>query len=322
MSVLVLSEHDVRELLDMESCIDAMEDVLARLARGELTNPLRTIMLSSGPNAMGLMPAHAGGDAPVFSLKEIVVAPGNPALGLDPHQGAVILHDGTTGALTAVLNASPITEIRTAAVSGVATKLLARPGARTVAIIGSGVQGRSHVDAMQTVLDDPIIRIWSRNPSHAEALALETHSLVARSIEEALAGADIVCTATSASEPIVEAPWLAPGTHINAAGAFPNGKARELSTETVASARFFVDRRESTLAESGDFLVAAAESGFGPEHIVAELGELLNGDADGRRTDQELTVFKSMGLASEDLAAAQLVVTRARERGLGTEVDF
>ena len=221
-----------------------------------------------------------------------------------------------------MLNASPITEIRTAAVSGVATKLLARPGSRTVAIIGSGVQGRSHVDAMQTVLDDPIIRIWSRNPSHAEALALETHSLVAASIEEALDGADVVCTATSASEPIVEAAWLAPGTHINAAGAFPNGKARELSTETVATARFFVDRRESTLNESGDFLVAAAESGFGPEHIVAELGELLNGDADGRRTDDELTVFKSMGLAAEDLAAAQLIVARARERGLGTEVDF
>ena len=115
---------------------------------------------------------------------------------------------------------------------------------------------------------------------------------------------------------------MRPGTHINAAGAFPNGKARELSTETVATARFFVDRRESTLNESGDFLVAAAESGFGPEHIVAELGELLNGDADGRRTEDELTVFKSMGLAAEDLAAAQLIVARARERGLGTEVDF
>ncbi len=312
----------MRELLDMESCVAAMEDVLARLARGELTNPLRSIMLSTGPNAMGLMPAHAAGDETVFSLKEIVVAPGNPALGLDSHQGSVILHDGITGQLIAVVNASPITEIRTAAVSGVATKLLARPGSRTVAIIGSGVQGRSHVDAMQTVLDDPIIRIWSRNPSHAEALALETHSLVANSIEEALDGADVVCTATSANEPIVEAKWLAPGTHINAAGAFPNGKARELSTETVTAARFFVDRRESTLNESGDFLVAAAESGFGPEHIVAELGELLNGDAEGRRTDDELTVFKSMGLASEDLAAAQLIVARARERGLGTEVDF
>jgi ornithine cyclodeaminase/alanine dehydrogenase-like protein (mu-crystallin family) len=321
-SVLILSEQDVRDVLDMESCIAAMEDVLARLARGELTNPLRSLMAPPGPAAMGLMPAHAAGANPVFALKEIVVVPDNPSRGLDPHQGSVILHDGSTGRLSAVLNASPITEIRTAAVSGVATKLLARPGSRTVAIIGSGVQGRSHVDAMQTVLDDPIIRIWSRNPSHAEALALETHSLVAASVEEALAGADVVCTATSAREPVVERGWLAPGAHINAAGAIPNGKSRELSSETVGAARFFVDRRESTLNESGDFLVAAAEQGLGPEHIVAELGELLNGTAEGRRSDHDLTVFKSMGIAVEDLAAAQLCVTRARERGLGVEVEF
>ena len=180
MSVLVLSEHDVRTLLDMESCIAAMEDVLARLARDELINPLRTVMRSPGPAlGLGLMPAYAGGSAPVFSLKEIVVAPSNSEIGLDPHQGSVLLHDGETGQLTAILNASPITEIRTAAVSAVATKQLARRNARTVAVLGSGVQGRSHVEAMQTVLDDPIVRIWSRRPEHAEALALETHSLVA-----------------------------------------------------------------------------------------------------------------------------------------------
>jgi ornithine cyclodeaminase len=207
-------------------------------------------------------------------------------------------------------------------VSGVATKLLARPGSRTVAILGSGVQGRSHVDAMQTVLDDPIIRIWSRNGDHAEALALETHSLVAGSVEEAVDGADIICTATSTSEPLVELEWLAPGTHINAAGAFPDGKSRELSTATVTASRFFVDRRESTLNEAGDYRVAAAESGFGPEHIIGELGELLNGTVEGRRSADELTVFKSMGIAVEDLAAAQLCVARARERGAGVEVDF
>lgn len=322
MSVLVLSEHDVRELLDMESCIAAMEDVLARLARGELTNPLRSLMVPPGPAAMGLMPAHARGESSVFALKEIVVVPTNPERGLDPHQGSVILHDGATGQLIAVLNASPITEIRTAAVSAVATKLLARPGARTVAVLGSGVQGRSHVDAMQTVIDDPLIRIWSRNPAHAEALALETHSLVAESIEEALEGADVVCTTTAASEPIVELRWLAAGAHVNAAGAFPNGKARELSSETVAAARFFVDRRESTLSESGDYLLAVEEQGIGLDHIQAELGELLTGAREGRRFDGELTLFKSMGIAAEDLAAAQLCVARARERGLGIEVDF
>lgn len=322
MSVLVLSEHDVRELLDMESCITAMEDVLARLARGELTNPLRSLMLPPGPAAMGLMPSHAGGDEAAFALKEIVVAPDNPARGLDPHQGSVLLHDGVTGQLIAVLNASPITEIRTAAVSAVATKLLARPGSRRVAVLGSGVQGRSHVDAMQTVLDDPIVTIWSRNPAHAEALALETHSLVAGSVAEALDGADVVCTATAASEPIVALEWLAAGTHVNAAGAFPNGRSRELSSDTVAAARLYVDRRESTLNESGDFLVAAAERGLGHDHIVGEIGEVLAGTVEGRRSEEELTVFKSMGIAVEDLASAQLCVRRARERGVGAEVDF
>jgi len=321
LSVLVLSEHDVRELLDMQSCVAAMEDVLARLARGEVTNPLRTIMLPPGPAAFGLMPAHRGGETPYFALKEIVVNPENSARGLDPHQGAVLLHDGVTGVLIAVLNASPITEIRTAAVSGVATKLLSRPDSRTVAILGSGIQGRSHVDAMQTVLDDPIIKIWSRNPAHAEALALETHSVVATTIEEALDGADIVCTTTASREPLVELGWLAPGTHINAAGASMK-TSRELSSETVAAATLFVDRRESTLNESGDYLLAVAEQGIGPDHIVAELGDILAGIHPGRRNSDELTLFKSLGIASEDLAAAELCVARARERGLGTEVDF
>ncbi len=322
MSVLVLSEHDVRELLDMESCVAAMEGILARLANGELYNPLRLIMFPPGPAGMGLMPAYSGGDTPAFALKEIVVAPENSGRGLDPHQGAVLLHDGITGELVAIMNASPITEIRTAAVSAAATKALARQGARTVAVLGSGVQGRSHVAAMQTVLHDPIIRIWSRNPAHAEALALETHSLVAGSVEEALDGADVVCTATAASDPIVELGWLAPGAHVNAAGAFPNGKSRELSSETVAAATLFVDRRESTFNESGDYLLAVEEQGIGPDHIVAELGEVLTGVHPGRRRDDELTLFKSMGIAVEDLAAAELCVARARDRGIGVEVDF
>lgn len=321
MSVLVLSEHDVRELLDMESCVAAMEDVLARLEQGELTNPLRSVMSPPGSVLMGLMPAHAAGGRPLFALKEIVVSPSNPERGLDPHQGAVLLHDGVSGELIAILNASPVTEIRTAAVSAVATKLLARPGSRTVAVLGSGVQGRSHVDAMQTVLDDPIIRIWSRNPSHAEALALETHSLVAGSVEEALAGADVVCTTTASREPVLRRSWLAPGTHVNAVGS-STPAARELDGETMAAASLFVDRRESTVNESGDYLLALADGLIGHGHILAELGELLTGKHPGRTGEDELTVFKSLGIAAEDLAAAALCVARARVRGMGTEVDF
>ncbi len=321
MTVLVLSEEDVRKLLDMESCIAAMEDVLARLAREELHNPLRFIMRPPATTLMGFMPAYRGGGAPLYSLKEIVIAPGNAEIGLDAHQGAVLLHDGRTGELLAILNASAITEIRTAAVSAVATRLLARPGSRTVAVIGSGVQARAHVEAMRTVVHDPIVRIWSRTPAHAEALALETHSLVAATIEEALAGADVVCTTTTARDPIVRREWLAPGAHVNAVGS-SIATARELDAATVAASSLFVDRRESTLNEAGDYLLAVEEAGLTPAHIRAELGEILVGEHPGRESEHELTLFKSLGLAVEDLAAAELCVSRARERGLGTEVSF
>ena len=321
MSLLVLSDGDVREVLDMESCVDAMEDALAALARNELSMPLRFVVRPPGEQLLGLMPAHRAGPEPLFSLKEIVIAPANGARGLDPHQGAVLLHDGETGVLRAVLNASAITEIRTAAVSAVATKLLARPGSRRVAILGAGVQARSHAHAMRTVIGDPELRIWSRTPAHAEALALESHAVVCETIEEALDGADVVCTCTASREPIVRRAWLAPGTHVNAVGSSVPS-ARELDSDVVSDGALFVDRRESTLNESGDYLRAVEEAGIGPDHIRAELGELLVGAQPGRRDADELTVFKSLGLAVEDLAAASLCVERARERGVGTEVPF
>lgn len=322
MTVLVLSEHDVRELLDMESCVEAMEEVLAALARGELHNPLRSIARAPGSETLlGLMPSYRGGAAPAYGLKEIVVVPSNPARGLDTHMGSVLLHDGETGELVAVLNASPITEIRTAAVSGVATRALARRDAERVAILGAGAQARGHVHALRAVLDDPEIRIWSRRLEEAEALAAETGASVAPSVDAALFGAEVVCTTTAATEPILEHRWLAPGAHVNAVGScFPT--TRELDTETVAAASFFTDRRESCLNEAGDYILAAAEGAVGPEHIKAELGEVLAGIHPGRESEDELTVFESLGIAVEDLASAELIVRRARERGLGTEAGF
>jgi ornithine cyclodeaminase/alanine dehydrogenase-like protein (mu-crystallin family) len=319
--VIVLSEHDVRELLDMESCIAAMEDVLASLARGELFQPLRSVARPPGaPGFIGLMPAHRGGAAPVYALKEIVVTPDNPTRGLDAHQGAVLLHEGQTGELVAIMNASPVTEIRTAAVSAVATRALARPGAGRVAILGAGVQARAHVDAMRSALDDPEIRIWARRLEAAEELAGEVGATVAPSADAALFGAEVVCTTTSSSEPIVERRWLVTGAHVNAVGAF--GPNRELDSDTMAGASLFVDRRESALNEGGDYGLAAADGAIGPEHIKAELGDVLAGMHPGREHDDELTVFKSYGIGVEDLAAADLVVRRARERGVGVEVPF
>jgi ornithine cyclodeaminase/alanine dehydrogenase-like protein (mu-crystallin family) len=320
--MIVLSDHEVRRLLDMESCVAAMEDVLTSLARGELFQPLRSIAFPPGANGgIGLMPAYRGGSAPAYSLKEIVVTPDNPTRGLDAHQGAVLLHDGTTGELVAVLNASPITAIRTAAVSAVATRALARPGAKRVAILGAGVQARAHVDAMRVVLEDPEIRIWARRLEAAEELAAEVGAIVDPSPDSAVFGAEVVCTTTSAAEPILQNRWLAPGTHVNAVGSSIK-TTRELDTETMAHASLFVDRRESTLNESGDYLIPAAENAIGPDHIKAELGEVLAGTHPGRAHEDELTVFKSLGIAVEDLASAELVVRRAREQGVGTEVDF
>ena len=304
MSVLVLDEHQVRSLLTMAECIEAMEEVLRSLAREELHQPLRPVTRPDGADSlMGLMPAYRGGERPVWSLKEIVIAPGNPARGLDAHQGAVLLHDGETGQLRALLNASAITEIRTAAVSAVATRALARADASVVAILGGGVQARSHAEAMRAVLPDAEIRTWARRDGGTP--------------EEVLGEADVVCTCTSAREPILRREWLAPGGHVNAVGSSVPS-ARELDTDTVAAATLVVDRRESALNEAGDLLLA----GFGAERIAAELGEVLAGTHPGRTDADELTVFKSLGLGVEDLAAAELVVRKARERGLGTEVDF
>ncbi len=322
MSLLVLTDAEVRELLDMESCIEAMADVLAGLQREELSMPLRFVFWPTGATSvMGLMPAHRAGGMPLFSLKEIVITPANSARGMDPHQGAVMLHDGETGELRALLNASAVTGIRTAAVSAVATRLLARPGARVVAVLGAGVQGRSHVEAMRSVLDDPEIRIWSRGVARASALAEETGATLAASIEEACAGAEVVCACTSAREPLLSLEMLAPGTHVNAVGSSIS-TTRELASALVVAASLFVDRRESTLNEAGDYLFAVKEAGIGPDHIKAELGELLEGVHPGRQADDELTIFKSLGIAVEDLAAAELAVSRARERGIGTEVQF
>jgi ornithine cyclodeaminase len=288
----------------MGECVDAMDEVLRSLAHGELHQPLRPVTRPAQTDTLlGLMPAFRGGDRPAWSLKEIVIAPRNPARGLDAHQGAVLLHDGETGQLRALLNASAITEIRTAAVSAVATRALARPGSRIVAILGGGVQARSHEHAMRAVLPEAEILAWKRADGGTP--------------EAVLGDADVVCTCTSAREPILERGWLKPGAHVNAVGSSVPS-ARELDAATVAEATLVVDRRESALNEAGDLLLA----GFGAERIAAELGEVLVGAHPGRTSEDELTVFKSLGLGVEDLAAGELVVRKARERGVGTEVSF
>jgi len=322
MKLLVLSERDVEELLTFQECIEVMAEALTALARGEVTNPLRSIVRAEGAAGfMGLMPAYRGGDKPAYALKEICLFPGNPARGLDTHLGGVLLHSGETGELLAIMNASAITAIRTAAVSALATRLLAREDARVHAVIGAGVQARSHLAAIAAVRDVAEVRICSRTRSKAETLA-GGNVRVVDSIEEAVRGADIISTTTSSREPVLHRSWIAPGAHINAVGS-SIAAARELDSDTVAAASLFVDRRESTLNESGDYLSALREGAIaGPEHIRAELGEILLGRAEGRRSRDEITLFKSLGIAIEDLAAAQFLYDKARRLGRGSTVDF
>jgi ornithine cyclodeaminase/alanine dehydrogenase-like protein (mu-crystallin family) len=302
MKVLVLSEHEVEELLTMEECIEVMEDALRALARGEVFNPLRMPVRAPGaPGLLGLMPAFRGGATPYYALKEVCVFPENPKRGLDTHLGAVILHSGETGEPLAFVNAAAITAIRTAAVSAVATKLLARKDAAVLAIIGTGAQGKSHRQAIPLVRDIREIRMCGRGDS----------------VEEAVRGADIIVTATSSREPILAREWLSPGVHINAVGSSVPS-ARELEADLVASASLFVDRRESTVNESGDYLAAVDQGAV----IRAELGELLEGTATGRQSEAEVTLFKSLGLAVEDLASAAFLFDKARRQNRGTWVTF
>ena len=302
MKVMILSEHEVEDLLTMEECIGVMEEALAALARGEVHNPLRQAIRAPGaPGLLGLMPAWRGSGTPYYGLKEVCVFPENPKRGLDTHLGAVILHSGETGEPLAFLNASAITAIRTAAVSAVATKLLAREDASVLAIIGTGVQGRRHRRSIPLVRNVREIRMCARGES----------------VEQAVRGADIVVTATSSREPIVNREWLSPGAHINAVGS-SIAAARELEADLVASASLFVDRRESTINESGDYLAAVGRGAV----IRAELGEILIGAAEGRKSEDEVTLFKSLGLAVEDLASAAFLYEKARREGRGTWVNF
>ena len=322
MDVRVLSQSDVERLLPMTECVDLMADALATLARGDAVLPLRSMVsLPDRSGLLGLMPGYLGSPAR-FGLKIVSIFPGNAGSGYDSHQGAVLLFDPRVGSPLAVIDASAITAIRTAAVSGVATRVLARPDAGDLAILGSGVQAMTHLEAMRAVRSLRRVRVWSRDAGRRRAFARSTSERWGLEIEpapsarEAVEDADLICTTTASHEPVVEGSWIAPGAHVNAVGAcFP--AARELDTAAVARARVWVDRRESALAESGDLLIPIQEGAFGPDHIVGELGDVLVRRALGRASAREVTLFKSLGIAIEDLAAAQHVLERAIQKGAG-----
>ena len=327
-STLLVGHRDVLALLPMSECIDAMTDALRTLTQGGAILPLRQIVrLPDGRNAFALMPAAL--DHPsALGAKVITVFPGNDATPYDSHQGAVLLFDTEYGRLIAIIDASTITALRTAAVTAVATRLLARPDSRTLALLGAGVQAGTHLESIRLVRAVDQVRVWSRSGDRARRFAErwsadDLRIVVCDSAREAVDGADIVCTLTSSREPVLARDWLAPGTHVNAVGA-SQSTSRELDSATVAAARLYVDRRESTVNEAGDFLVPKREGLIGDDHIVGEIGELLVDPprVTGRRSPTELTVFKSLGLAIEDVAAARRIYDRAVASGAGSWVDL
>lgn len=327
MDVLVVGADDVWDLLPMAECIAAMERALAALSAGQAVMPLRSIMWLPGRvGALGTMPAFLP-DAGVLGLKVISVFPGNHGTPFDAHQGAVMLFEAAHGRPVALVDATAITAIRTAATSAVATRLLAREDAGDLALLGSGTQARTHLEAMRAVRRLRRVRVWSRTPEHADrfaaaegqrwGLAIEA----VRSAREAVAGADLICTVTSARDPVLLGEWIAPGAHINAVGSSVPF-ARELDTAAVVRARLYVDRRESALHEAGDFLIPRQEGAVTDDHIRGELGEVLLGRAAGRSAPEEVTLFKSLGLAVEDLAAAHHVYRQALTAGRGARVEL
>jgi alanine dehydrogenase len=325
--VRIITQSQVHSLLPMDECMSVMTDALVSLAKGGCVNPLRPMMrIPEQRGIMGLMPAYL--DSPEsLGVKIITVFNANHGTEYDSHQGVVLLFEAVHGSPVAMIDASAITAIRTAAVSGVATRALAREDARELCIFGSGVQAQTHLDAMLVARPIRRVRVWSRNVANARSFAEQAskaHGIPVEPFEhanEAAKDADIICTVTSSKEPVLVSSWVADGAHVNAVGS-SQPSARELDSDLVARGRLFVDRRESALNEAGDFLVPRKEGRFGDEHIQAELGEILAGTASGRGSASELTIFKSLGLGVEDVAAAHRIHANAVDRGIGVEIEL
>lgn len=327
LEVLIVNQQEVPRLLPVKDCVDVMARAFAGLARGEATMPLRQILwLSEKTGALGLMPAHLSGLGAV-GLKAVTFFPRNEGTDLDSHQGAVLLFETGRGRLLAMLDATTLTAVRTAAVSGLATRFLANEDAGDLAMIGSGVEARTHLEAMLAVRKIRRVRVASQSVARARAYAEREgarHGVAIEAcatVEQAVRGADIVCTVTSSREPVVFGEWLSPGAHVNAVGSSVS-TARELDSDAVARSRFFVDHVPSALAEAGDFLIPLKAGEVAESHLLGELGQLVIGEIQGRTSPRDVTIFKSVGLAIEDVASAHHIYTRARATGAGQWIGF
>jgi ornithine cyclodeaminase len=320
--MLFLTEQDVREVLPMEDLIEAMQAALASFSSGGVQQPLRTVLEVGAAKAFfGVMPAYVPGSG-ALGTKLVTVFGGNPGVGLPTHLASIVLLDPATGELRSLMDGRFITEARTAAVSAVSTRLLSGAGAATLAIIGAGVQARSHLEAISRVRSLRQVRVWSPTPSRRDAFVKDMQPQspapiqASPSVRDAVRNADIVVLATASREPVVESTWIADGTHICAVGACRPDQ-REMDTALVRRGRVFVDSRVGALAEAGDLVLPMKEGAIDAGHIAGELGELAAGRITGRQSPSQVTIFKSLGMAVEDVVAAHLAFERAKARGLG-----
>ncbi|MGE3274845.1 MAG: ornithine cyclodeaminase family protein [Vicinamibacterales bacterium] len=322
----LLTEEQVQSLLPMRDLVTAMESALARFSGGEVQQPVRTVMTVGPEHAFfGLMPAYIREPARM-GAKIVTVYGSNLKRGLPSHLATILLLDPDTGALLALMDGRYITEARTAAVSAVSARHLARASAGTLAIIGTGVQARSHLEAFAEVRALREVRVWSPQARSRERFVGEMADRVAAplratdSAEAAVRGADLVVLVTSSTTPVIEDEWIAPGAHVVSVGACRPDQ-REMPPALVARARLFVDSRAAALVESGDVVQGMREGRFAETHVAGEVGDVVLGRLKGRTTDDQVTVFKSLGLAVEDVVAADLVLRRAVETGAGTELS-
>ena len=327
MEIRILRGAEVRQLLPMGECVELMHRTMIAVSEGRVVLPLRSVMVMPGDRGMlGNMPGYLA-DPECFGVKLVSLLPRNKPPLYSSHLGLVLLFEAEHGQPVALLDAAEITAIRTAAASGLATRLLANPDAGDLALLGAGEQARSHLEAMLTVRTLRRVRIWSRDGAKAADFARTEgakHGIVIETsptARNAVIDADIICTLTKARDPILLGDWLSPGAHLNVVGSSIAGAA-EIDTAAVVKARFYVDYRESTRNEGGEYRRALEAGAISPAHILGEIGEVANGCKPGRRSTSDITLYKSLGIAPQDLASAHYVLHRARATGIGQVIDL
>ena len=313
--------------ITMEECITVMENIFIQLEEDQAFNPLRSAMLIPGENGLlSMMPGYVN-KQDIMGIKSVSVYPENANIGLESHQGSVTLFNALNGTPLAIMDAGQITAIRTAAVSGLATRILAKKNSKILAILGSGIQARTHIEAMTTILNLEEIRVWSKNKKNAKRLVEEQRKKYAipfrpfDTVNEAIYNADIICTTTAAVEPILQGKYLMQGVHINAVGSSVRNT-RELDGFAIKLSKLYVDKIESTINESGDFLMAKQEGTIDDNHIIGTLGEILTKKKKGRNNINDITLFKSLGLAVEDIATAFFIYDKYVKSNKGNWVEF